>query len=298
MEALHKVILSIAGDQQPDLPPQRDGAESIISSMDLDGSMRSRVRSVNDASSGSPPRHPGHNYNSSLRYPFPPQRSISDKESAIEKPPLSEHPFYRNTAEPLISEPSESSSQRLSTSSSDVLGWDQPSIRQQPANFRSRPNSDSRHQQQASAGAVRFSLNDEEMTDAFPERIGCDSIFTASSSRSIAHPWPPDSSANSVLNYDSTSIYSDRRQTGTETIAVGFNETRPTELRSRSVPGPFDRQSGSTDRRSDPTTGATEYDSMDFADQKVIKEKGIATRVQAEEFEKSAFKNSAVLCDV
>ncbi|KAF2093913.1 hypothetical protein NA57DRAFT_47393 [Rhizodiscina lignyota] len=202
MEELHRVILKIAGNQSPNIPPQRDGAESIISSMDLDGSLKSRVPSVNDVPSQPPPRHPAHNYSNSLRFPFPPQRSISDQQSPIDRQPIDHDLFStpRDPAELPGSDPSDaSSSQRLSTASSDVLGWDQPSIRQQP---------------------------------------------------------------------------------------------------SRSVPGPFDKLSGTTDRRSDPTTRGSEYDSMSYDEEKEMNEKGIATRIQQEDFERSAFRNSAVLCDV
>ncbi|MBE7180106.1 MAG: hypothetical protein INR71_02675, partial [Terriglobus roseus] len=81
MEELHRAILKLAGNRSPRLHAQ-DGAESTISSIELDaaGSMKSRAPSLsNPPGPPPPPRHPAHSYANSLRFPNPPQRSISDR---------------------------------------------------------------------------------------------------------------------------------------------------------------------------------------------------------------------------
>lgn len=310
--------MKLAGNTSPRLLAQKDGGESTISSIELDatGSMKSRAPSLKQFPGPPPPRHPAHSYNNShnssyansLRFPLPPQRqrSISDRihnpspTSFVDTKHLSpqQSTFAQQLAELPGSEPSDtsSSSHRLSTASSDVLGWDQPSIRQQPVNLGSPT-----HDRPFSAGthpSLTFTNHDEQMVDAFADRTARDSIFTASSARSVAHPWPPDSTANSVLNYDSTSIYSDRRMQMPADVGMHTHDMPPTEppiglLRTRSVPGqydtsePYDRHSGSNSTTLD--------EDEDF---ETMSKKGIATRVQYDEFEKSAFRNSAILCDV
>lgn len=303
MEGLHQVILALTGDQSPRLPPQKDGSESIISSMELDatGSIKSRNHSLLSSPISPPPRHPNHSLSNSLRFPRAPHRSIADLSPIDTRgaPPISDHPLFRSELQGSDVPSENSSTHRLSSASSDVLGWDQPSIRQQPVNWGT--NSD--HHQ---SGNPRFSLNDEDVTmeEAFPERIGRNSIFTASSSRSIAHPWPPpDSSASSVRDRDRSNTnpppydpaqarsgYDPRRRTTeTASMVVGMDGTgqreasrHPLMLRARSLPGAHDAIAGASEGSLNDKEKDTE----------------LATREQQMEFERGAFRNSAILCDV
>lgn len=326
MEELHLAIMKLATKNSPRLLAQNDCGESTISTIELDaaGSMKSRTPSVKHFTGYPPPRHPAHSYNSShnsnypnvFRFPNPPQqqRSISDRiHNPSPVPTFDTRPriptvnepksFAQQLAELPGSEPSDtaSSDHRLSSASSDVLGWDQPSIRRQPANLGS-PQSDNRPFS-AGAGAQRapdlaYMNQAHELEDSFADRANRESMFTASSARSIAHPWPPDSTANSVLNFDSTSIYSGRRTQMTMDPGMNMHEMPPTEppmtlLRTRSTPGQYVRP-GTQDRTSGSLTNVTDEDE----DLDAMEEKGIATRDQQHAFEQNAFRNSAILCDV
>lgn len=292
MEELQKAIFKLAGGQSPRLIAQRDGTESTISSIELDatGSARSIPVTANDFPRVPPPRHPARSHADYLRFPATTQRSFSGRtndtsptascptaqpyDSTRLSPSFS--PYHSRPVELPGSVPSEASSAHRLSSDSDVLGFDQPSIREQlnsaSTDGAPRPWDPSNQPTHHASG------RNIDSGEAFPERVAPGSMYTASSAPSIAHPWPPESAASSVHRHGSTSTYGERP--GVADLPI----------RSRSLRSPhLDRASS----RSESSIGSYDDENVEGSNKR-----GIATVAQQKQFESSAFRNTAVLCDV